>query len=129
MGSFSNDLENELLDHVLKVGDYTAPTNIYVALYTAAPSDAGGGTEVSGGSYVRVAHNTWTTASGGASSNSGAISFATATVAWGTVTHFALLDASASGNFLLWGTLTASKNIATDDKAEFAAGAIDITLD
>lgn len=129
MGSFSDYLELEFLDHVLKVGDYASPTNIYIALYTAAPSDAGGGTEVSASGYARVNHDTYTTASGGASSNSGAISFGTAGSAWGTVTHFGLFDDSAAGNLLMWGTLSSSRTISTGDTCQFADGALDVTLD
>ena len=55
MGSKSNFLELELLDHVLGNAAYTAPGTVWVALYSATPSDTGGGTEVTGGSYARVA--------------------------------------------------------------------------
>jgi hypothetical protein len=127
-GSFSDYLENELLDHVLKTGDYSSPTNLYVALYTAAPTDAGGGTEVSGGGYARVNHNSWDAASGGASSNDGAITFSTASSAWGEVVAVGILDATSAGNLLMWADLTTSKTVSTGDVAEFADGAIDITL-
>jgi hypothetical protein len=128
-GSFSDYLENELLDHVLKVGAYTQPTNIYVALFTVAPTDAGGGTEVSGGSYARVQCNTWDAASGGASANTGAITFPQATANWGTVVAFALFDAVSGGNMLAWGDLAVSKAVDSGDTAEFAAGDLDVTLD
>jgi len=128
MGSFADFLELEILDHVLGTGSYAAPT-IYVALYTAAPSDAGGGTEVSGGGYARVAHSAYDGAAAGATSNTGAIQFATAASAWGSVSHFALLDATSAGNFLMWGTLSASRTISTGDTCQFADGALDITLD
>ena len=128
MGSWADFLELEILDHVLAVGSYAAPT-IYVALYTAAPSDAGGGTEVSASGYARIAHSAWDAATGGASSNSGAIAFGTAGSAWGSVTHFALLDASTAGNFLMWGTLAAARAIGTGDTCNFADGALDLTLD
>ncbi len=129
MGSFSDYLENELLDHVFKTGDYASPTNLYVALYTATPSDAGGGTEVSGGSYARKNHDSWDAASSGATENTGAITFTTATANWGTVSQFGIFDASSGGNLLAWGDLDTSKAINNGDTAEFAAGAIDITLD
>ena len=51
-GSKSDYLENEILDHVLGGADYSRPATVYIALYTAAPTDAGGGTEVTGGSYA-----------------------------------------------------------------------------
>jgi hypothetical protein len=130
MAGLSDYLENELLDHIVGKTAYTMPT-VYVGLYTSAPSDAGGGTEVSGGSYARksTAGADWATASGGATSNANAITFVTASGSWGTVTHFGLFDASTSGNLLAWGALGASKAIGSGDTASFAAGDLDITLD
>lgn len=131
MGSKSNYLENKILDHVLKVASYTAPTNLYLALSTADPTDSGGSiAEPSGGSYARVQCNThWATASGGASSNSTAISFATASGSWGTITHWALFDASTSGNMLYHGSVVTPKAIGIGDTATFPIGDIDITED
>lgn len=122
--------ENKVLDHLNGKSSYTMPT-VYVALFTAAPSDAGGGTEVSGGSYARVATSgaTWSAASGGAASNAAAITFPTATASWGTVTHYATFDASSSGNMLRWAALTASKTIGSGDTASFAIGALSMTED
>jgi hypothetical protein len=125
-GSKSDYLENEILDHILKTTSYTVPTNIYVALYTAAPTDAGGGTEVSGNAYGRIAKNTWDAASGGATENTGAVTFNQATGDWGTVVAFGLHDNSTGGNLLYWGDLTANKAVNNGDTAEFADGAIDI---
>jgi hypothetical protein len=125
-GSKSDYLENEILDHILKTAAYTQATNIYVALYTAAPTDAGGGTELSGNAYGRIVKNTWDAASGGATENTGAITFNQATGDWGTVVAFGLLDNSTGGNLLYWGDLTANKAVNSGDTAEFADGAIDI---
>lgn len=108
----------------------TALTSVYVALFTAAPSDAGGGTEVTGGSYARVnSVGKWATPSSGSVSTNAAVTFPTATASWGTVTHFALFDASSGGNLLMWGALTASKVIGDGDTAEFASGDITLTED
>jgi len=96
-GSKSDFLELKLLDHVLGNTAYTAPTIVYVALYTVAPTDAGGGTEVTGGAYARVAVTNnitnWPAAAGGLKSNGTEIVFPTATASWGTVVAFAVLDA------------------------------------
>lgn len=133
MGSKSNYLENALLDHVYGGGDYTRPGTIYVALFTVAPTDSGGGTEVTGGSYSRAAvtnnATNWPAASGGAKSNGTEISFTTATANWGTVVAFALMDAATSGNQLNWGDVSPNKAINTGDTAKFAVGDIDITED
>jgi len=132
-GSKSDYLENKLLDHVLGGGDYTRPATVYVALFTVAPSDSGGGTEVSGGSYARVAvtnnATNWPAASGGAKSNGTEITFAEATASWGTVVAFAIFDAATAGNMLYWATLTTSKAIDSGDTAKFAVGDLDVTED
>jgi len=47
MAGFSRYAQRELLDHLLKVGAYTPPTNIYVALFNAGP------TECTGTAYAR----------------------------------------------------------------------------
>lgn len=129
MAGLSDYAENKILDHVFKTASFTQPSNLYVALFTAAPSDSGGGTEVSGGSYARVACNTWDAASGGSIANTGAVTFTTATGSWGTVTHFAIFDASSGGNMIGWGALTTSKTVGSGDTASFAAGQLAVTLD
>ena len=132
-GSKSDYLENELLDHVLGGGDYSRPATVYVALYTVAPTDTGGGTEVSGGSYARVAvtnnATNWPAASGGAKANGTVITFPKATAAWGTCVAFAILDAATAGNFLYWADLTETKAINNGDTAQFAVGELDVTED
>lgn len=132
-GSKSDYLENELLDHVLGGGDYSRPATVYVALYTVAPTDADGGTEVSGGSYARAAvvnnATNWPAASGGAKSNGTVITFPTATANWGEVVAFAILDAAAAGNFLYWGDLTTPKTINNGDTAQFPVGELDVIED
>ena len=128
MSSFADYLEQKLLDHAFKSTAFSQPTNLYLALYTAAPSDAGGGTEVTGGSYARKNHNLWGR-SGSIMYNSGSISFTQATASWGTVTHFAILDTSTGGNFFGWGTCTVSRIVSDNDTAEFASSTILISLD
>ena len=124
--SFTNFLETEILDHVFAGSAYTAPTTLYVALYTAAPGETGGGTEVSGGAYTRktMAFST----SGDTTSNSAAVDFPTATASWGTVTHVGVFDALTSGNLMVYATLTASKSIESGDVFRIPSGDLDITL-
>lgn len=130
MAGFSDYVENKVLDHIVGKTSFTMPT-AYVALFTAAPSDAGGGTECTGGSYARkvTAGSDWAAASGGATSNAAVITFVTPTGSWGTATHFALMDASTSGNQLGWAALTTPQAIGTGNTVSFAIGDLDITLD
>ena len=131
--SFSNYLELKFLDLAWGAVAFTAPVTVYAALYTAAPSDSGGGTEATGGAYARVAitnnATNWPAAASGAKSNGTVITFPTATANWGTVTHFGVFDAATAGNLLNWGALTTSQAVNTGATPSFAAGALSITLD
>jgi len=132
-GSFSNFLENKLLDQLFGGVSYTFPTTLYVGLATAVASDGSTFTEVSGGSYARVSvtanQTNFPAASGGALSNGTAITFPQASASWGTVVAVGVYDQSTSGNLLAWADLTTSKTIASGDTASFAIGDLDVTLD
>ena len=125
--SFTNDLETRVLQWALTTGSPTRPTAWYVGLFTAAPGEAGGGTEVAGNAYVREAVTF--TVSGNTASNDAAIEWPTATGSWGTVTHVAVFDASTSGNMLAYAALTAAKTISTGDVLRIPLGDLDVTLD
>jgi len=129
MAALSDHAEALLLDWLMTNETATRPTAWYVGLFTAAPSDSGGGTEVSTGGYARQSV-TFDAASspGGTTSNSGAVSFTASGADYGTVTHIGIFDASTSGNLLWHGALTASKTVADGDTLEFSAGNIDLTL-
>lgn len=113
---------------MLRAAAFTPPTTLYLALYTAAPTDAGGGTEVSGGAYARQSF-TLTVASGGASSNGADITFPTATANWGTVVAVGIFDALTAGNLLMWSLLDASKTVGAGDILRFLAGDLDVVVD
>ncbi len=129
-GSLSDYLELKLLDQIVGKTDYTMPT-ASVALCTAAVTDAHTGatmTEVTDASaYARVATagGDWNAAAAGSMSNANDITFTEATGAWGTVTHFAVLDSAVhgAGNILFHGSLTTSKAVTDGDIVEFAGGA------
>lgn len=128
MAGLSDYAENKLLDHVLGKTSFTMPTNVRVALFTAAPSDAGGGTEVSGGSYARQAIVV-NSSSGGATNPNADVVFPVATASWGTITHVGIFDATTGGNLLMWAALTTSKTIASGDQLVFPAADLDFSID
>lgn len=144
MAAMSDYLENKLIDQIFRGQAYTFPTSVFIGLLTAAPSDTGGGTEVSGNAYTRVGVNTslanfagtqgtsTTTASSGTSgttSNNTTITFPTPSASWGTVTHFGIYDSSTSGNLLFFGALSISKTINSGDTVTFPAAALSIQID
>ena len=143
MSAMSDYLENKLIDQLFRGQAAPTTTTLYVGLLTAAPSDSGGGTEVSGGSYARVAVTSslanWagtqtagstvaSSGTGGQTSNNAAITFPTPAATWGTVTHFGIYDASSGGNLLFWGALTISKTINQADTVTFPAASLSITF-
>lgn len=155
MAAMSDFMENKLIDWLFRAQAIgitgasaaagTGPATLYVALLTAAPSDTGGGTEVTGGSYARVAvtsalgawDNTQAASStavssgtGGTTRNQAAITFPAPTANWGVVTHVGIYDASTAGNLLVWSALTVSKTVNNGDAApSFAANALTFQID
>jgi len=129
MAGFSDYLENKVLEHVFENSAYTAPSTLYAALFTVAPSDTGGGTEVSGGGYVRqTAAFTVSGTNPTTATNGSAIEYPTATAGYGTVVAVGVFDASSSGNLLAYANLDTSKVVSTGDVFRFNAGDLDITL-
>lgn len=130
--ALSTYLANKLLDHSLGRTAYSMPTT-YLALYTVAPTAAGGGTECAYTGYARQALGTGGSseldaAASGATTNAGEIIFPTKTAgADETVVAFGILDASAAGNLLHFGTFAASKLIEDGDAPRIEAGELDFS--
>ena len=131
MSSFTDYTENLVLTWLFTGSSATRPTAWYVGLFTAAPSDTGGGTEVTGNGYARVATGTLSVSGTSPTNctNAAAIEFAAASGGdWGTITHIAIFDADTSGNMLGWAALTTSRTINDGDIIRIPAGDLDITL-
>lgn len=143
-GGCSDYLANKLVDLIFRAQSYSWPSSIWLALYTAAPTNAGGGTEVTGGSYARVelvpdlltlsgtqaaASTVASSGTGGRISNNDALAFPAPTADWGTVVALGIRDASTSGNLLFWHLLTTSASVVDDGPApSYAPDALGITL-
>lgn len=125
------------LKFFLGLGTLTPPSDVYVALSTAAWAASATGTSIAASepsganAYARVGLDndgtTWDTVSSGISANLVAIEFPTATGTWGTIQSFYVVDSAAGGNILFGGDLVASKAIAAADTARFAIGQLTIT--
>ncbi len=155
MAALTDFLENKLIDWLFRAqalgvtgasaGAGSGPATLYVGLFTANPTDSAAGTEVSGGSYARVAVTSslanWagtqaagsTTASsgtGGTTSNNNAITFPAPTANWGTVTGVGIFDSPSGGNLLVHSAFTTNKTVNNGDAApSFAAGALTLQID
>ena len=127
MSEFSNYLENALINATLRATTYTSPATVYVSLWTSDPTDAGSGTEVSGGSNARTSV-TFGAPSNGVTTNSADVTFPTTTASWGTVGWIGINDASTSGNLLYHTALDTSKTIDSGDIFKISSGNLSVTL-
>ena len=127
MAEMSNFLEDALINATLRNTTYTSVATVYVSLWTSDPTDAGSGTEVSGGSYARTAV-TFGAPSNGVTTNSADVTFPTATGTWGTVGWIGINDALSSGNLLYHTALDASKSISSGDIFKITTGNLSVTL-
>ncbi len=118
-------LSDKLLDHVLRNVAYTSPTTVYLALFTSATTDGGGGTEVTGGSYARQPV-TFGVAATKHTDNTVAVTFTGMPVA--TITYGAIMDNVTGGNMLTHGALTSTIITTAGQSVTFAIGDIDETL-
>ena len=136
--------ENKIVDATLRAQAIGTPATWYVALYTVCPTDSTAGTEVTGGSYARVAvtaglaafagtqsagSTTASSGTGGTTSNNAVWTFPTPTAGWGTVVCWAITDAATAGNIWIYSALTVSKTINNGDSVSFAAGAATFQID
>jgi hypothetical protein len=127
MAEISNYLEDALINGTLRATTFTAPAAVYISLHTADPTDAGTGTEVSGGSYIRQSA-TFAAPSNGASASNADVTFPQATGNWGTIGWIGIWDAQTTGNMLYHTALDASKAIDVGDIFKIASGSLTVTL-
>lgn len=143
-GALTDTAENKVVDALLRGQALGAPATFYIGLDTVACTEVGGGTEVTGGSYARVAVTSslanWagtqsagsTVASSGTSgttSNNGVITFPTPSAGWGTVVSVRWWDAASAGNAWICTTLTTSKTINSGDAVSFPAATLTFQAD
>lgn len=132
MSAMTDYAEKKLLDHVLGKAAFTMPTTVYLALFTASPTDTGStAAEVTGGAYARqaiTATMSATNATTGVSSNASAVIFPQATADWGTISHLAIMDAATGGNMLLQASAATAREILNGDQYQVAAGQLVATF-
>lgn len=126
MSAMSDYLELKFLDHFTGTASTSAPSAVYLGLSTGDLGDDNSGTELTGNNYSRKAITFASAASGSISSNA-AVEFDAATGSWGTVSHWAIYDASSGGNQLFNGSFTQSKAIGSGDILKVASGSVTIT--
>lgn len=127
--SLFDSMENAVLDWLFGSG---SPASYDLAVSSTTPADNGTNiTEPSTGGYARlnITNNVtnFPAASGGTKVNGATFQFPPATASWGAaLTHWVLYN---GGTPVIWGTLSPSKTVDTDDALRILAGQMSITCD
>jgi hypothetical protein len=138
--------QNLLVDHLWRTATWAKSTARWFALFSAIPTDIGGGTELTGGSYARaqrdaananyyatqggVAGASSGTTSPGQTSNVAPITFPNPSANWLTASWFGIFDASSAGNLLAWDALSVPITVAAGDtQVTFNGGGFVFTID
>ena len=126
--ALTDTYETLLLKYLLTTDSVTRPTNWYVGLYASGnqPSDSSAGTELSGNGYAR--QSVTFSVTGNSGTNSGSITFPTATASWGTITFAGLFDSQNGGSLIAYSQLGASKVIDTNDILQISNNSLTLTL-
>lgn len=126
MGSLSDFLELELLDHVFNAS-YTQPVTVYLALFESDPLDAGSGTETAYTSYARQAI-AFDAAAARSVQQTALETFPANTGSTVTITHWGIFDAVTAGNLMAHGALSVSKQVNNGNTPSVAASEVDVTF-
>ena len=132
--SMSNTAENKVLKALLQGTDidFRASDNLYLALFTADPTEDGVFTsEANYTGYARVAMakaTSWTDG-GSTFTNSGLVQFPQCTGGNNTITHFALCTLASGGEVVVSGALNASLNISSGIQPQFSTGSLSVGAD
>lgn len=135
-GSASDYLENAVVNATLRGASFPTPSALYIALFTADPTDANiTANEVVGGWYARqdlavggAINSAFTSPSNGVTSNAKVITYPAVTDAQVTITHYGIYDSATGGNLLIHGPMTTAKTLLVDDVLSFAIGALQISV-
>jgi hypothetical protein len=122
--------EQKVLNSALRGQAFGPISTVYAGLFKTAPTDAGGGQEVSGGGYARKSATFAEPVKETDKSvcrNSDEIDFGAAAADWGKITHAAIFDGQTGGNMLYYEALKSPKLIEEADSLRFAAGSLTIS--
>lgn len=123
---------SKLFGYVFNADDGSGelPITLYMGLFSTATDNSGGGTELSGSNYSRIATGVWIdSGTGRGLENQDIIDSPVASANWSAVTHIAFFDDPTAGNMWYHLPLTGSVTVLMDQFMRFAAGAIVLELD
>jgi hypothetical protein len=131
-GTMTNYLAHKLLNHLTGNTQFTFSTDPYIALFTTAPDDTGGGVEVSGNNYARLQmpmRAAIVSGSGYLIDNSLGDSHPPASGGnWGTINAYGIFDISSGGNLFYYAINPNPQAVNNGDFAVWQTGNLNFTL-
>jgi hypothetical protein len=136
MSQATDDLETRVLTALSTGGTAnfgnglsgSAGSGVFIGLYTATPTDAGGGTELSGSGYARQQASFGSVTSGSITTNADTV-FPDADASWGSITHAGLFNSATGGQLLAYGALNSPSQIDQGDIFKIPVGGFTISMD
>lgn len=129
MGSFSDLLENGVLDHIFENTALTIAAPIEIALWVGDPLDTGaGGAEAA---YTNYARQTiaFDAAAARLINQTSQVDFPQCGASGQAgITHYAIFDSTGTPKFLAHGALSGTVNVVTGNTPSIAAGEVDISI-
>lgn len=126
MSDFADYLEAEIIDWFQGIDMPAAPTSVYVALHTGAPSDDASDNELAatGINYNRqeLLTSDINEAAPNKFENGVKVLFGPADGDWGDISYFSIWDAQTGGNPLIVADVNTTRTVLDGDEAKFQAG-------
>ena len=133
MAILVDSYENKILDGLLGVAALTLPSEVFLALFTADPTETGDVTsELSGDGYNRVTlSGMFQGAVSGDSKNTAVITFPTASADWPQITHIGVMESGtpATSDMMMRMVLDVPTIVGVGKSFNFDIGALTLTAD
>jgi hypothetical protein len=132
-GGVCNTWAALMLDHIFMNTPLSVPTNLYLGLSTADPTDdASGIAEPVGNNYSRPIFNTWHAAALKIATNDGVLDSPVASGPWGVITHSFISDHLTNvvvANIIFYGELDTPLTIGDGDKLRYPDEDLQVVVD
>ena len=122
----SNYLANAIVNATVRNTTYSSPANVWVALYSVAPTGNTSGTELSGNNYSRQ-NVTFNAPTAGTTTSNVAVTFSATGNNWPAVVATAITDASTGGN-ILWYSPIATQVVLASGNITLTGGNITLSV-
>ena len=121
-------MQNAIVNHMLRGEAFAPPSEVFMGLFNAAPTEQRAGSEVPALDYERQPMEIANSVAGGIELTR-VVRFPAAQTPWGAIEAVGIFDASENGNLLVWGPFVDVKTIGVKDGYEVPVGSFEIRFE